>query len=259
MPRPYGYVSAEYLRGTTPEVLRLKKRSYDLLKLDRVQSVLDAGCGPGIDTVQMALRIGKGGKVTGVDIDERMLAEADRWAMENKVSRKVEHILGDVYDLPFEDNAFDACRAERLLQNIPVHHRGDLVLKELLRVLRPGGRIVLIDTDYGSASLDFSNTDLERKMMRYASLQWRPDGVAGRKLYGMLKTAGVKQIKVLSYPVVITDLKYLPVGETLANRALEDKVITRKEAKAWMTELRQLDLERRLFFGATMHMVTGVK
>jgi len=259
MPRPYGYVSTEFLRGITPAMQRIKKKSYSLLKLDNMQRVLDAGCGPGIDTVEMALRIGNGGKVSGVDIDEEMIAEANRWAAENQVSAKVEHILADVYNLPFADGYFDACRAERLFQNIPVSHRADLVLGEMLRVLRPGGKIVLIDTDLASGSLDFGNAELERKMMRYASLQWRPDGLAGRKLYGMMIDAGVKQLKVYTFPVVFNDLKYLAVGEHLANRMKEEHVINDAEATEWIHTLQQLDHERKLFFSVNMHMVTGLK
>lgn len=259
MPKPYGYVSPEFLRGIPPEMFRIKEKSYALSKLDTVQRVLDAGCGPGIDTVQMALKIKKGGKITGVDIDEQMITEANHWAAENHVSSKVEHVLADVYALPFKPGYFDVCRAERLFQNIPVQHRADLVLDELLRVLRHGGRIVLIDTDFASGSLDFSDGELERRMMHYAALHWRPDGLAGRKLFGMLKGAGVQQIKTYIYPIPFRDVKYLAVGEFLANKMLEEGVITNKEATDWVTELTRLDQERKLFFSVNMHMVTGIK
>jgi len=95
--------------------------------------VLDAACGTG-DLALAALRAG--GVVTGVDFSERMLERARR------KSSDVEWVQGDVLELPFEDAAFDAATIGFGIRNV-----GDVdaALRELARVVRPGGRLAILE------------------------------------------------------------------------------------------------------------------
>jgi demethylmenaquinone methyltransferase/2-methoxy-6-polyprenyl-1,4-benzoquinol methylase len=91
--------------------------------------VLDACCGTG----DLALAAeSAGGRVTGLDFSERMLARARR------KSDGVEWVLGDATDLPFADESFDAVTVGFGIRNVPELGAG---LTELTRVLRPGGRL----------------------------------------------------------------------------------------------------------------------
>jgi demethylmenaquinone methyltransferase/2-methoxy-6-polyprenyl-1,4-benzoquinol methylase len=95
--------------------------------------VLDACCGTG----DLALAAEQaGGKVTGLDFSERMLARA------REKSQTVEWVLGDVTALPFEDGSFDAVTVGFGIRNVPDLDAG---LAELARVLRPGGRIACLE------------------------------------------------------------------------------------------------------------------
>ena len=95
--------------------------------------VLDACCGTG-DLALAAERAG--GKVTGLDFSERMLARA------RKKSQTVEWVLGDVTALPFEDGSFDAVTVGFGIRNVLDLEAG---LAELARVVRPGGRIACLE------------------------------------------------------------------------------------------------------------------
>ena len=95
--------------------------------------VLDACCGTG-DLALAALRAG--GVVTGVDFSERMLERARR------KSSEVEWVRGDVLALPFEDGSFDAATVGFGIRNVPELEAG---LRELRRVLRPGGRLGVLE------------------------------------------------------------------------------------------------------------------
>jgi demethylmenaquinone methyltransferase / 2-methoxy-6-polyprenyl-1,4-benzoquinol methylase len=90
--------------------------------------VLDACCGTG-DLALEALRAG--GDVVGVDFSERMLERARR------KSDEVEWVQGDVTELPYEGGSFDAVTVGFGIRNVPELDAG---LRELARVLRPGGR-----------------------------------------------------------------------------------------------------------------------
>lgn len=96
----------------------------------RPRRVLEVGCGPG----EAAERIGASGvEVEALDISERMV-ELTR-------ARGVNACVGDVQELPFEDESFDAALAAWMLYHVPDVGRG---VAELARVLRPGGRLVAV-------------------------------------------------------------------------------------------------------------------
>jgi demethylmenaquinone methyltransferase / 2-methoxy-6-polyprenyl-1,4-benzoquinol methylase len=95
--------------------------------------VLDACCGTG-DLALEALR--SGGTVVGLDFSERMLERARR------KSGEVEWVEGDLTALPFEDDGFDAATVGFGIRNVPELETG---LRELRRVLRPGGRLAVLE------------------------------------------------------------------------------------------------------------------
>jgi len=102
--------------------------------------VLDAACGTG-DLAIAAARAGAG-SVTGLDFSERMLDRARRKRPE------LEWIQGDMLALPFEDSSFDAATVGFGVRNVADL---GLALRELRRVLRPGGRLMVLDFSTPSA------------------------------------------------------------------------------------------------------------
>ena len=95
--------------------------------------VLDSCCGTG-DLALACLRAG--GRVTGLDFSERMLERARR------KSGEIEWVRGDALELPFEDGAFDAATVGFGVRNLADLEAG---LAELRRVLRPGGRLGVLE------------------------------------------------------------------------------------------------------------------
>lgn len=99
------------------------------------ERVLDAGCGTGIVARTAASHVAPGGSVVGVDINEGMIAEAQR-----RDTGEVTWRVGDLERLPFDDNTFDLVFIEQVLQFTPNREQA---LAEARRVLAPGGRVVL--------------------------------------------------------------------------------------------------------------------
>jgi demethylmenaquinone methyltransferase/2-methoxy-6-polyprenyl-1,4-benzoquinol methylase len=96
--------------------------------------VLDAACGTG--DLAIADRKAGASEVTGLDFSERMLERARRKAPE------LEWVQGDMLALPFEDGAFDAATVGFGVRNVADL---ELALRELRRVLRPGGRLAILE------------------------------------------------------------------------------------------------------------------
>jgi len=119
-----------------------RERVLDLARIRPSDRVLDVGCGTGTQAIAAWRRSQPGGSVVGVDISQRMLAAARRkagWA-------GVDIALGpaDAAVLPFDEDRFDVVTVTTVLHMLPEGRR-PLCLGEASRVLRPGGRLLVID------------------------------------------------------------------------------------------------------------------
>ena len=156
-------------------------------------SLLDVGCGPGTITADLASRI-PAGEVVGVDLPSDVIDAAQR---EFGATANLRFEVGDVYALQFAADSFDLVYAHQVLQ-----HLGDPVaaLREMLRVLRPGGHVAVRDSDYGAFLWSPYDPRLSRWMEIYHQVTQRngAEADAGRYLHRWVRTAGFEQLQVSS-------------------------------------------------------------
>jgi len=222
-------VDTKYLRMAAKLLEGVKKRSYELMVIRPGQSLLDVGCGPGIDTVALAQLVGENGHVFGVDHDETMVKAADQYAAQSGVESRVLHKRADAYALPFEDNTFDSCRSERLFQHL---QKPGQVLDEMIRVTKNGGWVVVLDTDWGAISMDTPEVDIERRLARFRAEHMLTNGYAGRQLYRLFRMAKLGEIKVEGFTIISTDYeigRYIAMIDKTEKEALAAGVITEDE------------------------------
>ena len=105
------------------------------------EAVLDLGSGAGVDVFLAAQQVGPSGKAFGLDLTEEMLMRARRGARDNGYDN-VEFVLGDIENLPFEDDSFDCLLSNCVVNLAPDKPR---VFAEVARVLRPAGRLAISD------------------------------------------------------------------------------------------------------------------
>ena len=128
------------------DILRRRALVHEALGAVPGDRVLDAGCGPGFYVAETLERVGPEGTVVGVDASEPMLALA---AKRCEGHDNVRFEQGDVTSLPVADADFDRALSVQVLEyvaDIPA------ALAELLRVLRPGGRVLIWDVDWATVS-----------------------------------------------------------------------------------------------------------
>ena len=139
--RSLGY-SEEELRGV-PEGLVCHGcgNPVALAELQEGVTVLDLGAGGGLDAFLAAQRVGTTGRVIGVDSSAEMVAKATEAASKGGYTNVVFKV-GRMEHLPLEDESIDV-----IISNCVINHAGDklVVFKELIRCLRPGGRLVVTD------------------------------------------------------------------------------------------------------------------
>jgi len=128
---------------------------------------LDVGCGTGFLSFELAAR---GHRVTGIDFAAAMLNEARRKTALTNVSVRFEQ--GDAENLPFTARVFDLVVCRHVLWTLP---HPEAAVAEWVRVLRPGGRLVVLDSQFDENVLISPNQNA-RASSEYAGLERQPAG-----------------------------------------------------------------------------------
>ncbi len=119
-----------------------ERRAAAALHLRSATRLLDVACGPGNFTAPLAARLSTGSLAVGFDISEPMLTRA----VQDNSGPRTCYVRGDARELPFGDETFDAVCCFGALYLIPEPFR---VAREMIRVLRPGGRIAILTSYAG--------------------------------------------------------------------------------------------------------------
>ena len=190
------YVHGERAR----EAIRLQDQASSLVELLHCDTryldgdtVLEAGCGTGAQTVTLA-RNSPGAAFTSVDLDEPSLFEAANAVREAQVENVVFR-RADILDLPFPPKSFDHVFVCFVLEHLA---RPPDALAAVRRVLKPGGTLTVIEGDHGSAYFHPDSEFARRAIAAQVELQARAGGNAniGRQLYPLVLSAGFEQVHV---------------------------------------------------------------
>jgi ubiquinone/menaquinone biosynthesis C-methylase UbiE len=138
-----------------------------------------------------------GGRVVGVDASDSMISAARQRALAR--GSKAQFLLGDVRSLDLADESFDLARCVLLLLHVQDPFAA---VRELVRVVRPGGRLLSIDVDHPMDAIDATDLVLAERVFRgrFADLQ---NPRIGRQLRGLFVAAGLVHVEV----EVITEVK----------------------------------------------------
>jgi ubiquinone/menaquinone biosynthesis C-methylase UbiE len=164
--------------------------------------LLDVGCGPGTITLGLAAHVAPG-EVVGIDVAEEITTEAVRTAEEAGCAN-VSFARGDAYSIDAAAGTFDVVHAHQVLQ-----HLGDPIaaLREMRRVLRPGGLLAVRDSDYGAFVWAPDDHRLDRWLQLYHRLTEHngAQADAGRWLPTWVGAAGFADVTVTSSTWTFSD------------------------------------------------------
>jgi ubiquinone/menaquinone biosynthesis C-methylase UbiE len=249
------YVTAEYLKKRAHDEDVVNQESYRMLHIAAGNWVLELGCGPGTASPVFSEAAGIDGLVVGLDCDSKMIKQAKTTT---KYCINSLQLVGDTHRLPFEDAMFDRVYAKRLLQVLPPSSASN-VFSEILRILKPGGALVLVDTDWTSVAVNFSDLELERRLIAFFRDHMRPNGLAGRQLLGLTQQSMFTDVDVKVMPIVIRDFAETPFSDWLITEALKAKVATQQEIEKWRSELEQKTASEAFLFYVGTVLVSAKK
>ncbi len=191
-------------------------------------SVIDYGCGPGFLTLELAKRVGPSGHVAGCDLNAAFLAGARTRAADEGLADRLDwyHTTDD--RIPVPDGTVDRVLCKNVLEYVP-----DMAasVAEFHRVLKPGGIAHAIDSDWSALMIEPIGPERVARLLAAARPAYR-DPMAGRHLYGVMRTAGFSEVKVEIFARPDTRGQLLPVAVTLVTYAKQFGHIAAEEADA---------------------------
>jgi SAM-dependent methyltransferase len=242
---PYllGYRRAEQER-LERQALELAPESswlFDQLGIQQGSRVVEMGCGPRGCLDLLSERVGADGMVIGIERSAEQVERARKFIMDSKLIN-TEVLCADAGETGFPGASFDLATARLVLVNVP---KPDLIVKEMVRLVRPGGVIALHEADSTTQRYDPplpAQTRLLQILNTYAEINGIDRAIAP-KVPRMLREAGVVDIRVNPlvhiYPAGHSRRNLLlEFVENAGSRILEKNLIGKTELDELITALK---------------------
>ncbi len=232
-----------------------RRITLDALCLGDGERILDVGVGTGHMSFDMAKATIGHNDIVGIDISDDMLnACRDRCADLPNVSFE----MADLYDLPFNEESFDVVLSVQVFEYLEDVQKA---LLELYRVLKPGGRLVLRDADWGTLIWESGNPDRMRHMLDIWD-QHLADPFSPRTLAARVDNAGFANCSVRAFVTVQTDYDVTQTNYYIA-RFVAPYAISQgadeRDVADWLADLDAQAKAGRYFYSLNSYIFSAIK
>lgn len=241
----------------TPDVAGQRSQVLAAMAPRPGEEILDIGVGPGLLAWDIGRMVGESGLSAGIDVSEAMIGMASQRCTDGGFT--FDFKLGDATALPFADASFDAVVSTQVYEYVADMPKA---LAEVARVLRPGGRVFILDTDWDTAVWATDDRPRQRRVLD-AWEEHLHDPCLPRKLGRLLAEADLQITRRDVIPLLNTALhpNCYSFGMVFAiqNFAAGRRGVTKTEADAWATELRERGARGDYFFSLNRYLFGAVK
>jgi ubiquinone/menaquinone biosynthesis C-methylase UbiE len=246
-----GSVASLETRGQSTGYAGVIRTMLEESHLQPGETVLDVGCGSGVLDRWLARHTGGANRIVAVDIHRTLLREAMALAQKEGLEGIIEFREGNAEALPFPDNSFDVVMSATVMELLDA----DRMLRELVRVAKPGGRVAVVVRAVDMHS--FVNLPLRAALK--ARVEALPNGTAGAhgcadaSLYRRFREAGLRHIKMLPQ---------LATYDGAHAHAFHERVLTAlspEEQHEWHTAIAQAEAAGPFFVALPFHCAVGTK
>ena len=245
-------------RAKAEDEIAAREMYLGLLDIADGERVLDAGCGSGAVTRDIARRVGRTGLAVGLDTSPALLAVARALADEAGLGDRVEFREGDARRLPFPDQSFDAAVCVTVLSHVP---QGEAAIPELVRVLRSGGRLGVFDLDTDMTAFTHPDRNLTRRIVAAASDATAVNGWLVRQLPLLFQHAGLTDVRAQGFFPLETHLQsfYASMANRCVEAAVKMGVVTESEGRTWLQAFHDQGAQGPIVAGRLHIFVWGRK
>ena len=241
----------------SPQIVGQRRRLRALIAAQRGEVGLDIGCGLGHLTCELAREVAPAGRMIGLDMSADMAAGAAERAQREGFAALIETRVGDATALPLPDASVDFAVAVQSFSYVPDVVRA---LAEAARVLRPGGRLAVLETDWDLCVYESPDAAQMRRIFdgRWRFAHWQ----LPRQLPRLFREAGLTLAKAEAYPLLETryDPDAFGVGLlAIARNAAVRHGVDAQAADAWVAEVHARGRAGDYFFCANRFMFIATK
>ncbi|MBI2152346.1 MAG: methyltransferase domain-containing protein [Candidatus Rokubacteria bacterium] len=245
-------------RGRTPTQVRLRRRFLAFAGIRPGWKVLEVGSGSGVVCRDVAALVGDSGEVIGVDPSRVFVREARRLARPHGLGSRVRFEVGNGLRLRFRDGTFDATLAVTVLLHVP---DADQLLREMIRVTRPGGIVAVQDQDFGTLALDHPDPALTQRLFDGVAKKIYADPWSGRTLPRKLRSLGLESVRLLTD--VYQDTAFEPWSRTFllrrAENAVKWRILSERQAERWLAGIEARAYAKTFLMTLNFYGAVGVK
>lgn len=243
---------------SAPEIVEQRARTRAALGVRPGECGLEVGCGPGLLACELARELGPAGRLVALDASADMLETARARAAGARLADRIEFRRGDAVALDSSAASFDFVVGVQVYLYVKEIARA---LAEVARVLRPGGRCVIVDTDWDSCVWLTSDRDLGRRVLEARAAEFAQPHLPPH-LPRLLREAGLTLTHAAAIPIL--NLRYDPASFSGSLIRRIEKVVVRRgvapaEAGAWAADLEGRTGDGDYFFSVNRFLFAATR
>jgi arsenite methyltransferase len=241
----------------SPQAVAQRSRFRQLLAARPGELGLDIGCGVGHLTCELARDVSPGGRIIAVDSSNEMVRGSKARIDDNRLGHCVEVIRGDAIALDLPNESFDFVVAVQVYSYV---HQVARAIAEAARVLRNGGRLAVLETDWDMCTYESTDHALTRRILDGS---WRfAHSHLPRQLHRLLRESGLVLTQCDAFPIIETEYNADSFGAgliTIARDAAVRHGIAAADADAWATDIRSRSTDGEYFFCTNRFIFVAAK